>query len=283
MSIEIRNVSKNFNAFKALDDINLDIQSGELVACSALRVRQDHPAADHRRAGNPGRRQHRVPWRGRLAARRARPQRRLRLPALRAVPPHDGVRQRRLRPAHEAQGRAAGRVRDQGQGPRAAQHGAARLARRPLSRAALRWPAAAYRPGPRAGGGAEDPAPRRTLRRPRRQGTQGAAPLAGAPARGDQPDLGVRHPRPGRSDGSGRPHRGDEQGRDRADRLARRGLREPGQRFRLPLPRRLQPPATGQRPAPAVPPHEVSLSRSAVAEHRAAEVRDIRPLGRSPG
>lgn len=30
MSIEIRNVSKNFNAFKALDDINLDIQSGEI-------------------------------------------------------------------------------------------------------------------------------------------------------------------------------------------------------------------------------------------------------------
>lgn len=28
MSIEIRNVSKNFNAFKALDDINLDIQIG---------------------------------------------------------------------------------------------------------------------------------------------------------------------------------------------------------------------------------------------------------------
>ena len=32
MSIEVRNVSKNFNAFKALDSINLDIQSGELVA-----------------------------------------------------------------------------------------------------------------------------------------------------------------------------------------------------------------------------------------------------------
>lgn len=27
MSIEIRNVSKNFNAFKALDDINLDRKS----------------------------------------------------------------------------------------------------------------------------------------------------------------------------------------------------------------------------------------------------------------
>ena len=32
MSIEVRNVSKNFNAFKALDGISLDIQSGELVA-----------------------------------------------------------------------------------------------------------------------------------------------------------------------------------------------------------------------------------------------------------
>lgn len=32
MSIEVRNVSKNFNAFKALNNISLDIQSGELVA-----------------------------------------------------------------------------------------------------------------------------------------------------------------------------------------------------------------------------------------------------------
>jgi sulfate transport system ATP-binding protein len=32
MSIEVRNVSKHFNAFKALDNINLNIHSGELVA-----------------------------------------------------------------------------------------------------------------------------------------------------------------------------------------------------------------------------------------------------------
>ena len=32
MSIEIRNVSKRFNSFQALDNINLDINSGELVA-----------------------------------------------------------------------------------------------------------------------------------------------------------------------------------------------------------------------------------------------------------
>ena len=32
MSIEVHNISKNFNAFRALDNINLDIRSGELVA-----------------------------------------------------------------------------------------------------------------------------------------------------------------------------------------------------------------------------------------------------------
>jgi len=32
MSIEVRNVSKRFNSFQALDNINLDIHSGELVA-----------------------------------------------------------------------------------------------------------------------------------------------------------------------------------------------------------------------------------------------------------
>jgi len=32
MSIEIRGISKNFNSFRALNTINLDIQSGELVA-----------------------------------------------------------------------------------------------------------------------------------------------------------------------------------------------------------------------------------------------------------
>ena len=32
MSIEVRNVSKRFNSFQALNNINLDINSGELVA-----------------------------------------------------------------------------------------------------------------------------------------------------------------------------------------------------------------------------------------------------------
>ncbi|MEG2630018.1 MAG: ATP-binding cassette domain-containing protein, partial [Comamonas sp.] len=32
MSIEIRNVSKQFGSFQALRDVSLDIQSGELIA-----------------------------------------------------------------------------------------------------------------------------------------------------------------------------------------------------------------------------------------------------------
>ena len=32
MSIEIRNVSKHFGEFRALNDVSLDIESGELVA-----------------------------------------------------------------------------------------------------------------------------------------------------------------------------------------------------------------------------------------------------------
>ncbi|MEO6293772.1 MAG: ATP-binding cassette domain-containing protein, partial [Burkholderiaceae bacterium] len=32
MSIEIRNISKQFGDFRALDNVNLDVESGELVA-----------------------------------------------------------------------------------------------------------------------------------------------------------------------------------------------------------------------------------------------------------
>ncbi|MDP3812608.1 MAG: ATP-binding cassette domain-containing protein, partial [Hydrogenophaga sp.] len=32
MSIEIRNINKHFGSFQALDNVNLDIHSGELLA-----------------------------------------------------------------------------------------------------------------------------------------------------------------------------------------------------------------------------------------------------------
>ncbi len=180
MGITVRNLHKHFGAFKALDDINLDIQSGELVAllgpsgCGKTTLLRIIAGLETPDAGQ-------VVLQGQdVAARRgrARAPGRLRVPALRAVPPHDGVRERRLRPAREAARRAASRSRDPREGARAAQAGAARLARRPLSVRALGRPAPAYRAGPRAGGGAEGPAARRALRRARRQGAQGAAPLA---------------------------------------------------------------------------------------------------------
>ncbi len=64
MSIEVRNVSKNFNAFKALNSINLDINSGELVAllgpsgCGKTTLLRIIAGLE-----TPGCRQHRVPWR----------------------------------------------------------------------------------------------------------------------------------------------------------------------------------------------------------------------------
>ena len=38
MSIEIRNISKRFGNFVALDNINLDIPTGELVALAVLMI-----------------------------------------------------------------------------------------------------------------------------------------------------------------------------------------------------------------------------------------------------
>ena len=80
------------------------------------------------------------------ARRRARAPGRLRVPALRAVPPHDACsRTSRSACACKPRQRAAVRGRDSRQGARAAQAGAARLARRSLSAAAVGRPAAADR------------------------------------------------------------------------------------------------------------------------------------------
>jgi len=84
-------------------------------AARSVRLRQDHAAADHRRAGLAGFRRGRDRRRERADPRRQRAPGRLRVPALRAVPPHDGVRERRLRPARAAardpQGRGDDRAR----------------------------------------------------------------------------------------------------------------------------------------------------------------------------
>ena len=102
MSIEIRHVSKQFGDFRALNDLTLDIDTGELWRCSArpgsgkttlLRIIAGLDTPDRGRCCSTTRTDRR---------RRARAKRRLRLPALRPVPAHDRVRERRVRPARAA-------------------------------------------------------------------------------------------------------------------------------------------------------------------------------------
>ena len=63
------------------------------------------------------------------------------------------------------------------------------------------------------------------LSQPRRQPARGDALRDPPPARRVQDHHGLRHARPVRGDGDVRPHRGDEQGPDRAGRRAARALR----------------------------------------------------------
>ena len=239
MSIQVRNLNKRFGATVVCDDLNLDIGDGELVALlgpsgsgkttllriiaglevpdsgSVLFHGEDATGADVREREVGFVFQHYALF-GHMTI-------------FENVAFGLRVRPRDVRPDEAT-------IRGQGDG--AADAGAARLDRRPLSAPALRRPAAAHRPGPRARGRAQGAAPRRAVRRARRPGAQGAAPLAAPPARRGARHQRLRHPRPGRGDGGGRPDRRHEPGPDRAGRPARRGLRPPGDAVRAAVPRR---------------------------------------------
>ena len=214
MSIEIRNVSKQFGDFHALRRRHLDVAVGRAGrAARPLGLRQDDAAAHHRRAGD-GRTPAASCFDGEDAtdAPRARAPGRLRVPALRAVP-HMTVFENVAFGLRVQAARASGRARQQIR-PRCtscwswcsstgwptairSQLSGGQRQRIALARALAVEPQGA--------------AARRAVRRARRQGAQGAAPLAAPPARRAARHQHLRHPRPGRGARSGRPRGADEQ------------------------------------------------------------------------
>ncbi len=236
MSIEVRGVTKTFGSFTAVNDVSLKVPDGELVALlgpsgsgktSLLRIIAGLERPDRGQ----------VLFEGQDATRRDARDRRvgLRLPALRALPAHERLRERGLRPARPAPRDAPRGGGDPREGDEPPAHGPARLALGPPALAALRRPAPAGRPRPRPRGRAAGAAPRRALRLARRQGPPGAAPLAAAAARRDPPHQRLRDPRPGGGARGGGPGRGHEPGPRRAGRLAGGDLRPAGDAVRHPL------------------------------------------------
>jgi sulfate transport system ATP-binding protein len=51
MSIQVKNIRKQFGSFTALKDVSSISPPASWWPCWALRLRQDHAAAHHRRAG----------------------------------------------------------------------------------------------------------------------------------------------------------------------------------------------------------------------------------------
>ena len=219
MAIAVRQVTKRFGDFVALDDVSLDI--AERLAdrpARAERQREVDPAARHRRA--------RAARHGRGLDPRARtstgvpPQKRgvgfvfQHYAAFKHMTVRDNVA---LRP-EDPQAAEGG---DPRPGRRAARPRPARRPRRPLPGPALRRPAPAHGARPRARRRAEGAAARRAVRRARRARAQGAARLAAPPPRRGPRDDRARHARPGGGDGGRRPHRRHERG-PRSSRSARR-------------------------------------------------------------
>ena len=195
VSIEVRHVDKRFGDFVALDDVSVSIPTGQLTALlgpsgggksTLLRIIAGLEDADAGTDRDRGRRRHRP------AA--AEAQRRA---SCSSTTPRSSTCRVARNVAFGLEIRKRPEGRDPRPGGRAARAGAPRAVRRPAAVAAVRRPAPAHGAGPGARRRAQGAAARRAVRRPRRQGPQGAARLAAPAARRGPRDDRVRHPRPG--------------------------------------------------------------------------------------
>ena len=184
VTIEVKNIVKKFGAFAALDDVDLKVGDGELLALlgpsgsgktTLLRI---IAGLDWPDAGE-------VSFDGEDALARGAGERHVgfvfqHYALFRHMTVFENVAF-----GLRVQPRAIRKAEADDPRPRqgAARSGAARLAGRPLSEPALRRPAPARRAGARAGDRAAHAAARRAVRRARRQGAQGAAALAALAAR----------------------------------------------------------------------------------------------------
>ncbi len=231
---------RNFGDLTVLDTLNLTIEKGEIVSLlgpsgcgktTLLRIdRRPHRAG----AGSirlAGRGHH--PRCRRIAATSAWCSR-----TTRCSPP-DRRREYRVRP----QGARRATRRDH-RTVLARRSRMVRLTelRRPLDHGALGRPAAARRGRPRAGGGARAAVARRAVQRARPQAARDHADRTASPCcRENGMTADFRHPRPGGSARDVGPHRGDEQGQDRAVRRSRHTLRAAGDQLRARVRRPVDP------------------------------------------
>ena len=229
--LRLRNVTKSFGAFTAVDDLDLDVPAGLVLrAARPVRLRQDDHPADGRRArdadvgldhaGRPGHHlRQAVPPPGQH-----------RLPELCALPAPRHPRERRVRP------QAAQVDRRRHPGPRHAGAGRAGQPGPEEAGAALRRAAAAGGARPGADQQARGAAPRRAARCAGPQAAPVDADRAQADPDRGRTDLHPRHPRPGGGHDHGRHGRGHECRRDRADGRPRGAVREPAHHLRRQLP-----------------------------------------------
>ncbi len=192
-----------------------------LLAPRPERLRQDDDSPHDRRLRAAGRRPDPSPGRRRDHRPAEPPAAQHGLPALRALPAHVDLRQRRIR----AEGLARSALRP----PRADRQDAPRRRARGLREAAhppaLRRATAAGRARAGAREGAGRAAARRAARRARREAPQADAARAEADPGRARDDVRLRDARPGRGARDVRPDRRHERGPRRADRKPTRNLR----------------------------------------------------------